>query len=154
MRAWLITWEWMSDSAAVVDRIAAVLTPRWSESRVADFSEQFYAHATSNVTELAGIAKTPKNNPYQVSSQDERLNCGAHPWLTGRKVSLEISTDPDGFEIISWTDPDIYRMKADESGVELAMKGASESVRRTVKGPLSRETAWDRDAGRFRTDIR
>ena len=28
MKAWLVTWEWMGDHAAVQDRIASILNPR------------------------------------------------------------------------------------------------------------------------------
>jgi hypothetical protein len=148
IRAWLITWDWTSDSVAVVDRIAAVLPPRWSEERVGDFMEQLYAHGTSSVDELAAIAKRPKTNPYRVRQDGPYLTCGHHPWLTARKVSkLKVARDHDGFEVVSWLNPNTYRLKADASGTEVVVKGQEDSVRRIVKGPLSRDMRGSRGTG-------
>jgi hypothetical protein len=152
MRAWLVTWEWTSDSAAVADEIAAVLPSRWSERRVTDVVEQLYALHTSNLQELAAYARNPKSNPYLVRSVDghaDILSCGAHPWLFARKVSkFTVSVDPSGHEMVTWVEPDRYRM---EEGGRLAIvldrRGRPASTKRVVTGPLSRESIWDRSAG-------
>ena len=41
-RAWIITWEWMSDSAAVVDSIAGIIDYRRSSKRIIDLVEFLY----------------------------------------------------------------------------------------------------------------
>ena len=48
MKAWLITWEWMSDSVAVADKIAGVIDPRRSSSFVLDFVEYLRAKRTAS----------------------------------------------------------------------------------------------------------
>ena len=108
MRAWLITWDNTSESAEIVDEIAAILSPRWSPERVSDLMEQLYALNTSNLGELAAYAKKPKSNPYRVTTIDnhtDMLVCGHHPWLYGRKVSdFTVVRDSAGFECASWRD--------------------------------------------------
>ena len=91
MNAWLVTWEWDNDAAAVADVIATVLSPRLSEERVASIVELLYANATSNVVELCSIAKRPSDNPYKAQLERGRINCGHNPYLWARKVS-----DPRG----------------------------------------------------------
>jgi hypothetical protein len=154
MRAWLITWEWMSESAEVADRIATILPPRWSPNRVSDVLEQLYALSISNVEELAAWAKSPKNNPYPAKTEDNHadvLVCGSHPWLYARKVSkLTVIRLDSGYERVSWVETDRYRMKADRSGVELAHRGQPDSVTRVVRGILSTENVWDRGSKTMR----
>jgi hypothetical protein len=157
MRAWLITWESNSESAEVADEIAAILPPRWSSERVGATMEQLYALWSSNLRELAAYAKTPNANPYRVTSVDnhaDMLVCGAHPWLYGRKVSdFKVAVNPSGFETASWREPDRYRMKPDQTGIELAQRGLLSSVVRIVRGPLSQESVWDRAVGRRKPQV-
>jgi len=150
----------MSDSAAVADRIAAILPPQWPDERVATFVEFLYARATSNVRELASYAKKPKNNPYRAKVGEVindvphggRIHCGAHPWLYARQVSeLEVEADPKaGLEIVSWREPDQLKWKADRRGVEVAQKGATFTHRRQITGPLSDEEIRDRKTQKWK----
>ncbi len=159
MKAWLVTWDWTGDAAAVADRIAAILPPGWGEDRVANIVEVLYARATSTLAELASYAKDPASNPYRPMPvtinnvvHSERLTCGHHPWLYARKVSgLLVRCDPEtGLESIEWTEPDTYRLKPDRSGTELVSKGGSNSCSRQVTGPLSDEGIWDRATGTWK----
>jgi len=149
--AWLVTWEWTSDSASVVDRIAAVISPRKSPETVAAFVEWYYALGSSTVAELVSYARNRKNNPYQAKKEiinsmthGDRITCGHHPWLYARKVkSLTVDIQPDaGVERISWIEPDSYRLRGDESGIELAQPGVPDSEARVVQGPLSAQRVW------------
>ena len=158
MRAWLVTWEWMSESGEVADRIATILPSQWSPDRVRDIVEQLYALSISNVEELAALARRPKNNPYPAraeSNHADMLVCGSHPWLYARKVSdLKVERTEAGFERVSWIEPDRYRLRSDESGIELAQKGRADVITRVIQGPLTREGVWDRIAGRRKPDFR
>ena len=144
----------MGDAAAVADRGAAILPPRWTGKRVAQIVEFLYARTSSTLAELAAYAKNPKSNPYRAKAVEinrlvhsERITCGHHPWLYARKVSgLVVRHDPaSGLESIEWTDPDAYRLKADESGIELDTKGTSDSFKRQVTGRLIDDVIWDRE---------
>jgi len=43
MKAWLITWDWTGDAAAVADVVVGILNPRWGDRRVADIVEFLYS---------------------------------------------------------------------------------------------------------------
>lgn len=154
----------MSDSAAVADRIAAILPPQWSDERVADFVEFLYARATSNVRELASYAKKRKNNPYPAKVGDVindvphggRIHCGAHPWLYARQVSdLEVDVEKKtGLEIVSWREPDQMKWKADRRSVEVAQEGATVKHTRQITGPLSDEEIWDRKTRKWKNGFK
>lgn len=112
--AWLITWDWGNDSAAVVDRIAAVLHPNKASRTVEGYVEFLYAVRTSTVSELIAYAKRPSNNPYRAKAESingvthgNRITCGANPWLYARKVkNLRVERDAEtGIETIRWLEP-------------------------------------------------
>lgn len=42
-KAWLLTWEWIGDHAAVEDRIAGILRPRLSREVVGEIVGTIYA---------------------------------------------------------------------------------------------------------------
>jgi hypothetical protein len=159
MKAWLVTWEWMSDSAEVADRIATILPPRMSPERVAEFIEFLYTRTTSNAAELAAIAKHPATNPYRAQMNvvggvrhSDMLVCGAHPWLYARKVSeLQVEMNTEGFETVSWREPNTWRMKPDESGLEVNSEGEPDRTTRRIQGPLSDELIWDRQSDSWAT---
>ena len=152
MNAWLVTWEWMSESAEVADRIATILPSRWSPARVSDVVQNLYDLSGSNLDELASIARNPKNNPYKVKAVDnhaDMLAVGAHPWLYARKVSkFSVHRLPSGFETASWLEPNRCRMRADGREIEIAHVGVTHTITRAVNGILSQEAVWDRLAGR------
>lgn len=68
--AWLITWEWIGDHAAVEQKIVAILNYRKSAKYVKDFIEQLYIEKTSTVTEKMSFAKDRKSNPYPAKYHD------------------------------------------------------------------------------------
>jgi hypothetical protein len=149
--AWLVTWEWTSDSASVVDRIAAVISGRKSTASVAEFVEWYYALTSFSAAELVAYARSPKSNPYRATTMEminhvphgERILCGAHPWLYGRKVkNLVVESQPDsGLETVSWMEPPIFRWRTDRSRIEEAQPPRPNSVARGVRGRLSTRRA-------------
>ena len=151
MRAWLITWEWASDSGAVFDRIAAVLNPRLAIRTVMEHVEFLYALSTSSVENLAAYARNRKNNPYPAQLEvSGHVICGAHPWLRAQGVKdFKVASDDEtGRETVSWHTLPIYRLGP--NGRETVSGGRPESHVRMVVGPLSRELAWDRMKGAFK----
>jgi hypothetical protein len=110
-KAWLVTWEHMGAHAKPEERIAAVLSPRWSEERVRQFVELLYANATFSVSERIAYMKG-QFSPYpaQFDSQGgvtlaDSVHCGANPWLFARRVNgLVVSwTSSEG---ATWQEPD------------------------------------------------
>ena len=151
MKAWLATWEWTGDAAAVADKIAAILNGRWSQDRVTIIVEFLYASCTSNTLELAAYAKRPANNPYRAEQDfNSQITCGSNPWLHARLVQdLMVSTDPEtGIETITWTEPPLYAPS--EEGPKLVRDPLPGKTVRRITGPLSHELIWDRMQGRFK----
>ena len=163
MKVWLITWEWDSNSARVADKVAAVLDNRYCAKTIARFVEFLYARATSNVKELLQYANRRKNNLYQAKvgitlnniPHGDRIFCGTNPYLYARYVT-DLSVDKDvgnDLEIVSWTEPGIYRFTKDGNHIEIAQKGKKVHVKRCVKGHLCDELMWDRRKGNFYNKI-
>ncbi len=149
MKAWLVTWDWLSDSAAVADKIAAIYPPRWSDSKALEHVELLYALHTSSVEELAAYAKKPTANPYRAEKGGPFITCGDHPWLVARQVADLQTRDENGLETVSWKEPDRYRAGPDGLPVKV-QEGQTEKVTRRISGPLSSKPIWDRSAGRFK----
>lgn len=107
MKAWIVTWEWAGDAAAVADKVVAVLNPRWGERRVSDLVETLYALNNSTLSELASYARRPTDNPYPARRESGRIICGHHPWLEARRVSeFKVAlNEGTGLEVISWKEP-------------------------------------------------
>jgi hypothetical protein len=116
MKAWLITWEWTGDHAAVADKVVGFLNPRLGKERVVDIVEFLYAQRYSNLSEFAAYAKDSKNNPYRTTFEKGRIFCGRNPMLEARKVNkLDITTDPNNrLETITWEEEPLYRWRNNE----------------------------------------
>jgi hypothetical protein len=156
MRAWLITWEWMSESAVVVDRVAAVLNPRMSTARVCEHVEFLYAQATSSLTELAAYAKRRTNNPFLAEVDvSGHIRCGHHPWLHAQGVKdLKVTRDSiTDLETVSWHTLPVYQPGPDFTRVTVS-EGRAESFARRIVGPLSTELAYDRMTGRLKSSFK
>ena len=151
MSAWVVTWDWGGDAAALADELAAVLPPRLTSRNVARLVEFHYALVTSNVRELSAYARNRKNNPYPAKIDfNGRVECGAHPYLFARHVSqLTVRSDGDfGLETISWKEPDVYEPR--EAGSVKVSVGKIKTIQRRITGPLSTMAIWDRSAGSFK----
>ncbi len=150
MKAWLVTWDWVSDSAVVADKIAAIYPPRWSDSKASEHVELLYALHTSTVEELAAYAKKPTANPYRAKKDGPFITCGDHPFLVARHVAdLKITRDENGLETVSWKEPDRCRVDPDGPPVKVH-EGQPQRVKRRISGPLSSKLIWDRSAGRLK----
>jgi hypothetical protein len=153
MRAWLVTWEWTGDAAAVADKVAAILNPRWSSDHVAGILQFLYTKRFSTASELAEYARRPASNPYQAKTDlNSRIEYGGHPFLFARLVDdLSVSQNPETLiETITWTEPPIYGPY--EKGAARILRGAmaGQTVVRRISGALSDELIYDRVQGRFK----
>ncbi len=150
-RAWIITWEWMSDSAAVVDSIAGIIDYRRSSKRIIDLVEFLYNLKTSNLSELAAYAKNRKNIPYKAEVDlNGRITCGSHPFLHARQVqNIEVFVDShSGMETISWETFPTY--EPTDSGPKKVSDSKKEGFKRIITGPLSFDSLWDRKMGKIK----
>ena len=149
--AWLITWEFSADAAAVADEIAGVLPRQWSTRRVRGHVEWMYAFATSTVSELTRYAGRPSRNPYPAKDRGGLITCGHHPWLYGRIVSnLKVEVGADLFETVSWQEPDQWQLDESSGRVVRVAEGKTQTLTRRLRGSLSSDQIWDRSEGRFR----
>jgi hypothetical protein len=111
-RAWILTWEWSGDHAAVDDPIVTVVSWRWSAERVRDFVEQLYAISKYNWAERFNIARSARRNPYRAefgkhgnATYSERISCGHNPWLSARMVAdVQVVRETDGSETLAWSE--------------------------------------------------
>jgi len=149
MKAWLITWDWTGDAAAVADVVVGVLNPRWGDRRVADMVEFLYSNTTANISELAHYAKRPSNNPYRAEIRNGRIHCGHNPFLYARIVSdLKIEIGSDGKESITWKEPPIYDLINNK--VQMVREPIPGAFTRRITGPFSHEQIWDRINSKFK----
>jgi len=149
MKAWLITWDWIGDAAAVADIVVGVLNPRWSDKRVAEIVEFLYANATANVAELSHYAKKPSNNPYRAEIRNGTIHCGSNPFLYARVVSdLRIETTINNKETISWMEPPRYELI--NNRVEMVKNPFPGKFTRRISGPVSHKEIWDRATSKFK----
>jgi hypothetical protein len=157
IRAWLVTWEWSSDSAEVVDRVATILPSRWSEERVRDVVDHLYALHSHSTSELAELAKLGGRIPLSTRRRyrmDETMFFGSHPELCVRKVSgLRVDLLLSGFERISWIEPNTYRLTDDDRIMEIAHRGRRRSTTRIVSGPPNWDRVWDSDSSQRKTQF-
>jgi hypothetical protein len=144
MKAWLVTWDWAGDEAAVVDVIAAVINSRKSASYVADFVEFLYYQRSTRFYEFMDYAKSRRHIPYRAEIDfNSRVSCGHNPWLWAERVyDLNVQMDPDtNLEIISWHTCPTWAAK----GTKLlrVSDGEQRKVHRTIAGPLSNASMWN-----------
>jgi excinuclease UvrABC helicase subunit UvrB len=107
--AWLITWEWIGDHAAVEDKVVAIVNYRRPAAYIKDLMEQLYIEKTSSVSEKVAYAKDMKSNPYPASFGDvggvqwrSQLYCGHNPHLFARLVSNVRTEVQEGEEKLLW----------------------------------------------------
>ncbi len=151
MKAWIITWDWVGDAAAVVDRVAGILDSRKSPKHVAEIVEFLYAQCTANLGELSAYARNRRSNPYRAEIDfNGRIRCGRHPYLLAEVVDeLKITSDPNtGIETISWVTLPVYTPS--ERGPKIITPPMADGFTRLITGPISHELMWDRSLGRFK----
>ncbi len=114
MKAWLITWVWSGEHAAVEDPIVAILSARMSGKTVRRYVGFHYASRMATLREKLDQARY--NNPAQPTYPAEfvrigpqqiqwqgHITCGHNPWLYARKVdNLQIVKNDDGQEVLGW----------------------------------------------------
>jgi len=111
MSAWLVTWEWCGDHAAVGEKVVEILGPRTSSERVRQIVELLY-HREASLSEKVAWRLSRKNQPYPADFEtidgvrwEGQIICGHNPWLLARQVdNLTIETDAQGQESASWRD--------------------------------------------------
>ena len=147
MKAWLITWGWTGDYAAVVDKVVGILNPRWSEKRIVPIIEFLYNQRTSNLAEMAGYAEKRSNNPYTAKNMGNSLMCGVNPYLEARKVEeLNITINPDTLcEKISWIEPPLHTFDENHEGLIEIRGRIPREFQRKIVGTISNENNWDNE---------
>ena len=121
MKAWLVTWEWLGDHAAVEQPIVSILSPRLSDKTVRKHVEQLYADLSCSFGERLLYLRKPGENPHPAEFDRKwiivdksgrkgpmltgRIHCGHNPHLHARKVAdIKVQRDEDGNERLCWTE--------------------------------------------------
>ncbi len=120
--AWLITWEWVGEHAAVDQPIAAILPSQSSPETVKLLMERLYASSSYTPEEMLAALPPQGHNPYRATYGSIRvydhgvpitvpysgqLVCGHNPYLYARPVSaLRVGhgTYADGSRRLTWQD--------------------------------------------------
>jgi len=113
MRAWLVTWEWAGEHAAVDEKVAAVLNPRLSGERVREIVELLYVNARLSLCERLVYARSKRSTPYRAYFGSigrvpwtGEVICGHNPYLRARVVdNLRVRQRADGEEELLWMEP-------------------------------------------------
>jgi hypothetical protein len=148
MKAWMITWENAEVRRRLPEKIAALLSPRLSSSRVAELVELLMLRATCDAGAMAYCARRPKERLHRAATSllinqiphGDRVLCGQNPWLYGRKVSeLSVSREGD-MEVLSWREPPTIRWKNKATSEFGPWKDGEVTVhRRPVERPVSQD---------------
>lgn len=149
-KAWLLTWEWTGDHAAVEDKIAGILHPRLSREVIGKIVESLYAIHEYSLSELACYSRRPKENPcFAQWHNNNGCICGHNPSLHANSVhKLNVTEDPEtGLETISWVLPPLYMINRSTLERELVRGELAKSVTRTITGSLS-----SKEIGRYRPE--
>ena len=121
MKAWLVTWEWQGDHAAVKEPIVSILSPRLSDETVQKHVEQLYADLCYSFSERLRFVRSRGENPYPaefiikriiVDNRGRegpmgtgRIICGHNPNLYARKVvDIKAQRDEECNERLCWTE--------------------------------------------------
>ena len=110
MKAWLITWDWSGDHAAVGDPVVAVLSARTGAEEVRRYVERRYVEETASLREMLSYARY--NRPQKPCPAEferlegvrfqGRIRCGPNPWLYARLVdNLRVEIDATGNDVLS-----------------------------------------------------
>ena len=121
MKAWLVTWEWLGDHAAVEEPIVSILSPRLSDETVRKHVEQLYADLSYSFSERLRFVRKRGENPYPAEFIKKRIIvdksgregpmltgriiCGHNPFLYAQKVAdIRVQRDEKGDERLCWTE--------------------------------------------------
>ena len=148
MNAWLLTWDGTCQKITDDNRIIGIISSRRSDSFVAELVEFLYARNSSSASDMAYIANHQKQKPFTAERTQiindvphgERIICGHNPWIYARKVKNLKITEEDGFEVVTWQEPDNYYWKNKqrmEIGIEV--KVDEKRLKRSTEHSLSRE---------------
>jgi hypothetical protein len=111
MKAWLVTWEWTGEHAAVTQPVASILDPRTGAGTVRQRVEQLYADSQYSLSERLALVRDRRSNPYPAKfdsvppgvTYEGRITCGHNPFLYGRLVDdLKVECDVSGQERLVW----------------------------------------------------
>jgi hypothetical protein len=104
--AWVVTWEWIGEHAAVEEtrRVVTVLNYRWTTEKVRDLIEQMYVASEYSLSEKTRIARDRRTNPYRAKVASAReVHCGHNPWLRARFVrNFQCLSKDDGTYLPHW----------------------------------------------------
>ena len=62
--AWLITWENLGEHAQPQEKVAAILSARFSGEKVRELVEVLYANSKYTPSERIDVVRNRRNNPY------------------------------------------------------------------------------------------
>lgn len=101
----MIEWHWIGDHAKVPERerVAAILNPRWSDSKVREIVEILYAAREAGHSSQLRYAHRPSSNPYRaqrghpIAGKPAVMTCGHNPFLmAGRADGVRPVETEDG----------------------------------------------------------
>jgi hypothetical protein len=111
MKAWLITWDWVGDHAAVTNPIVDVLSARTSIEDVRIHVARLYARERLSWSERLDLVRYAKPESLitgvtRGGGGRSHIDCGHNPFLWARVVdNLRVVESHDGGpETLAWDD--------------------------------------------------
>jgi hypothetical protein len=141
MNAWLLTWEVLPTAERDIDKIAAILSYRKPDNKIAEIVELLYLRSMCSAFDMAYYANRRKEMLFKVQQRDGYIICDSNPyWLYARRVTnLQIQVDKEkGKEILSWIEPPTFKFKDYE--IDEIIEGESRYWERKYFSPLSKDT--------------
>jgi hypothetical protein len=108
MRAWLVTWDWVGDHAAVANPIVDILSARTSLKEIRTHVARLYAREQLSWSERLELVRYAK--PRSIDTNVTRggggrlhVDCGHNPFLIARIVeNLRVIKNADGEDTLAW----------------------------------------------------
>lgn len=109
MNAWLITWEGTDKRVTEANKIAGVLSARYSSSDIEKLVDFIYHRTVFDVREMVYFANRRKAREAKskaIFSRGERIFYGSNPCLFARRVKdLQVKHDESKhMEVVSWVE--------------------------------------------------
>ncbi len=140
-KAWLITWEWDAEYAAMKDKVVGIYKSSWGTPRIKMLMDFIFHQSNSNLSELSSYVRYPSTMTYRSESDSNGwLVCGksTNPYLYGRIVSeICIKENNEGFEEVVWYEPE--RFEITDGGIVKIMEKFKQGYVRKYSGQLSTE---------------
>ncbi len=137
MKAWLVTWQWISPSQKMAHPVIAMFSLHKSEKFVSHFVQQYHLMASLTGPSIAYCMNRTAKITHKVRHVEringvlhrDRIRCGDDPFIYARKVTeLEVREDGSA-QVFSWREPPTRRFNTSLTATEVDREGDVQKLR-------------------------